>query len=59
MKKKKAYVSPKVVRVKLEASQAVLSQCSAGSTKPGPGGPSCNPHGKLKADISGDSAAIS
>ncbi len=59
MKKKKAYVSPKVVRVKLEASQAVLSQCSIGSTKPGPGGPLCNPHGNNKADIAGDSAAIS
>ncbi len=58
MKKKKAYVSPKVVRVKLEASQAVLSQCSTGSTHAG-SGPLCNSHGKLKADTAGDSAAIS
>ncbi|MEE8076595.1 MAG: hypothetical protein V3T60_13330 [Candidatus Binatia bacterium] len=30
MSKKKAYVSPQVIRVKLEPSQAVLSQCSVG-----------------------------
>ncbi len=57
MKKKKAYVSPKVVRVKLEASQAVLSQCSVGSTHQS-SGPFCGIHGK-KQDSSGDDAAIS
>ncbi len=31
MKRKKAYVSPQVVRVKLEATQAVLSQCEVGA----------------------------
>ncbi len=30
--KKKEYVSPRLVRVRLEPSQAVLSQCSVGST---------------------------
>jgi len=30
MSQKKAYVSPQVVRVKLEPTQAVLSQCSTG-----------------------------
>ncbi len=30
MKRKKAYVSPQVIRVKLEATQAVLSQCELG-----------------------------
>ena len=32
MSRKKTYVSPQVTRVKLEASQAVLSQCSVGVT---------------------------
>ena len=32
MNRKKAYVSPQVIRVKLEPSQAVLSQCSVGET---------------------------
>ena len=32
MKRKKAYVSPQVIRVKLEATQAVLSQCEVGAT---------------------------
>ncbi len=32
MNKKKAYVSPQVTRVKLEPTQAVLSQCSIGVT---------------------------
>ncbi len=32
MNKKKAYVSPQVMRVKLEPSQAVLSQCSTNMT---------------------------
>jgi len=32
MNTKKAYVSPQVIRVKLEPTQAVLSQCSAGET---------------------------
>ncbi len=31
MSKKKAYVSPQVIRVKLEATQAVLSQCEVGA----------------------------
>ena len=30
MNQKKAYVSPQVTRVKLEPTQAVLSQCSVG-----------------------------
>jgi len=30
MSQKKTYVSPQVVRVKLEPTQAVLSQCSVG-----------------------------
>jgi len=32
MNGKKAYVSPQVIRVKLEPSQAVLSQCFTGVT---------------------------
>ncbi len=32
MNGKKAYVSPQVIRVKLEPSQAVLSQCSVDVT---------------------------
>ncbi len=32
MSRKKAYVSPRVIRVKLEPTQAVLSQCSVGIT---------------------------
>ncbi len=31
MNRKKAYVSPQVIRVKLEATQAVLSQCEVGT----------------------------
>ncbi len=31
MKQKKAYVSPQVTRVKLEPTQAVLSQCEVGA----------------------------
>jgi len=31
MKRKKAYVSPQVIRVKLEPTQAVLSQCEVGA----------------------------
>ncbi len=31
MNRKKAYVSPQVIRVKLEPSQAVLSQCEVGA----------------------------
>jgi len=30
MKRKKTYVLPQVIRVKLEATQAVLSQCEVG-----------------------------
>ncbi len=33
MNRKKAYVSPQVIRVKLEPSQAVLSQCFVNITK--------------------------
>ncbi len=32
MNRKKAYVSPQVIRVKLEATQAVLSQCAVNIT---------------------------
>jgi len=32
MNTKKVYVSPKVIRVKLEPTQAVLSQCEVGVT---------------------------
>ncbi len=32
MSRKKAYVSPRIIRVKLEPTQAVLSQCSVGMT---------------------------
>ncbi len=32
MSRKKAYVSPRIVRVKLEPAQAVLSNCSVGIT---------------------------
>ena len=31
MNQKKAYVSPQVIRVKLEPTQAVLSQCEVGA----------------------------
>ncbi len=31
MNRKKAYVSPQVIRVKLEPSQSVLSQCEVGA----------------------------
>ena len=34
MNRKKAYVSPRVMRVKLEPTQAVLSQCSTDQTDP-------------------------
>jgi hypothetical protein len=60
MKKKKAYVSPKVVRVKLEASQAILSNCSGGSSHAGNGGAFCSTvHGGVKDWDTGDDAAIS
>ena len=61
MKKKKAYVSPKVVRVKLEASQAILSQCSVGITHAGDGGPLCEPiaHGGRKDWATGNMDATS
>jgi hypothetical protein len=60
MKKKKAYVSPKVVRVKLEASQAILSNCSVGITHAGDGGAFCTAnHGGRKDWATGDSAASS
>ncbi len=60
MKKKKAYVSPQVIRVKLEPSQAILSNCAVGSTKAGDGGAFCSTsHGGRKDWATGDSAAIS
>ena len=60
MKRKKAYVSPKVIRVKLDPTQAVLSQCSISSTKAGDGGPKCtSAHGGRKDWATGDDAATS
>ena len=60
MKNKKTYVSPKVVRVKLEASQAILSNCSVGATHAGDGGTHCSTdHGGRKDWATGDSAATS
>jgi len=58
-KKKKPYVSPTVISVKLDASQAILSNCSDGATKAGDGGAFCNPHGNLKNDSAGNSEATS
>ncbi len=64
MSKKKTYVSPQVTRVKLEPTQAVLSQCSVGVTNPRAGlGPSgfCNTvaHPNCKSDSAGGSGASS
>jgi len=63
MNGKKAYVSPKVIRVKLEPSQAVLSQCSDMVTKLKDSLFStghCTPdHGGCKAFSSGNTAATS
>ena len=61
MKKKKPYVSPTVIAVKLDARQAILSNCSVGVTKAGDGGAFCNPteHGGRKDWATGNSAATS
>ncbi len=56
MKTKKEYVSPRLIRVKLEPSQAVLSQCTVGATSH-LGGDFCNPHHNWKGASGGDSAA--
>jgi len=45
MNRKKTYVSPQVTRVKLEPTQAVLSQCSVGETNLS----NSNPAGECKA----------
>jgi len=66
MEKKKPYVSPTVTSVKLEPTQAVLSQCSVGVTalwrKTVPG--TCSVPGNCKMDTThghgaGDSAGTS
>ena len=61
MNKKKAYVSPQVTRVKLEPTQAVLSQCSVGVTnaKVGQDPGFCDglSHPNCKAAVSGLSGA--
>ena len=61
--KKKAYVSPQVIRVKLEPSQAVLSQCSGVVTKlkdSMSGGECTGDHGGCKQlNGTGDQAATS
>ena len=61
MNKKKTYVSPQVTRVKLEPTQAVLSQCSVGVTNPKAGTPSgfCDSvsHPNCKSNPSGGPAA--
>ena len=62
MSKKKAYVSPKVTRVKMEPSQAVLSQCSVGVTNLSDstvGVCSASKNCKLKTHGSGDNASTS
>ncbi len=64
MSKKRAYVSPQVTRVKLDPTQAVLSQCSLGETSLSNSNPSgsCKGHGACKAidpGHGGDTAATS
>jgi hypothetical protein len=64
MNKKKTYVSPQVTRVKLEPTQAVLSQCSVGvgNAKAGVGPLGfCQgtAHPNCKSDTVGQSAATS
>ena len=57
---RKAYVSPRLVRVKLEPSQAILSQCSVGVTdirRNEAGG--CKSGRNCRSDEDGDSAATS
>ena len=64
MNTKKEYVSPQVTRVKLEPTQAVLSQCSVGVANLKSGvGPSgfCEGigHPNCKSETAGQSAATS
>jgi len=63
MNGKKAYVSPQVIRVKLEPTQAVLSQCSDMITKLKDSlfstGHCTASHGGCKAFSSGDANATS
>ncbi len=62
MNRKKAYASPQVIRVKLEPSQAVLSQCAAGITGFADTAPAgvCNVAANCKQKLhGGDSAATS
>ncbi len=62
MNGKKAYVSPRVIRVKLEPTQAVLSQCSVGATGPETSSPAgvCNLDKNCKQrDHGGDDGATS
>ena len=62
MKRKKAYVLPQVIRVKLEPTQAVLSQCSLGVTDISHGlGPTsnCSSAQPCKQFHNGDSEATS
>ena len=63
MNRKKAYVSPQVVRVKLDPSQAVLSQCISGQSKikdANDAGQCANDHGGCKkSNSAGDTAASS
>ena len=63
MNRKKAYVSPQVIRVKLDPSQAVLSQCISGQSKikdSNDAGQCTNDHGGCKkSNIPGDTLASS
>jgi len=61
MKKKKPYVSPTVIAVKLDARQAILSNCSAGAVKiQDPGQPFCSTaHGGQKQWATGNQNATS
>ncbi len=63
MKNKKPYVSPTIISVKLEPTQAVLSQCSVGVTalwKKDVSGECSVPHNcKQNSAHQGDSAATS
>ena len=62
MKNKKAYVSPTIISVKLEPTQAVLSQCSVGVTalwKKRTDGFCSIPHNCKQNHHNGDSAATS
>ena len=59
MNSKKVYVSPQVMRVKLEPTQAVLSQCEVGATAPQDSNPAgfCNATTPCKAKNHGGSQA--